>query len=56
MDWVNRVENICEKMKGQMYNSQVDDLQKLFELVEKYDYNCSGTMSMEIFERFLKDQ
>ena len=56
MDWKNRLHNICEKMKGQMHASNIDDCQRLYEMISKFDKNGDGVLNMKEFEAFLKSQ
>ena len=44
MDWKNKLNNITEKIKGQMHAANVDDCEKLMELMMKYDSNGDGVL------------
>ena len=50
MDWINRIENICEKIKAQIHASNIDDCENLFGSIQKYDKNMSGELKIPEFE------
>lgn len=53
MDWLNRLENIQNKIKLQLHSKKIDDLESLYRLIAQFDRDNSGRLSKEEFEKLL---
>lgn len=53
MDWINKLNNISEKMKDQMHTKGIDSLDKIYVTISKCDQENTGSISKINFETFL---
>ncbi|KAL4478841.1 hypothetical protein ABPG72_009667 [Tetrahymena utriculariae] len=53
MDWINRLENIQNKIKFQLHAKKIDDLESLYRLIAEFDIDNSGKLEKDEFLKLL---
>ena len=49
MDWINRLNNIQNKIKLQLHSKKIDDLESLYKLMSEFDIDNSGKLDKDEF-------
>ncbi|EGR28430.1 hypothetical protein IMG5_175680 [Ichthyophthirius multifiliis] len=53
MDWINRLNNIQNKVRFQLHSRKLDDLESVYKLMSEFDKDNSGKLDKYEFQNFL---